>query len=248
MSKAAKRQRQKEYRRERMEAEIRAAKARRRRRLFINLGILLALGGAVAAFLLTSSRPSAACPEITRRSEDTTAVTKPPAMCIDTDKTYIARIETSLGPIEVRLADDLQPKTVNSFVFLARRGFYDGLSFHRVVKDFAIQGGDPKGDGSGGPGYKVTESPRQDTKYPKGVAAMAKAGPEPPGTSGSQFFLVPGEGAAGLPAEFAVLGRVISGDEVLAKIQAVPTTDNGQGEQSKPTEAITIVRIDIRES
>ncbi|MGH2706957.1 MAG: peptidylprolyl isomerase [Actinomycetota bacterium] len=245
MSKTVKRQRKKDYRREKLEAEHRAAKGRRRTRLIMSLGLLSALAGA-AAVLLIASRPSAACPKITRRSGDTAPVSRPPAMCIDTDKTYTARIRTSLGPIEVRLADDLQPKTVNSFVFLARKGFYDGLGFHRVVKDFAIQGGDPKGDGSGGPGYKVTESPRRDTRYPKGAVAMAKAGADPPGTSGSQFFLVPGDGAAGLPPEFAVLGRVISGDEVMAKIQAIPT--GGPGEGSKPTEPITIVRIDIRES
>ena len=98
-----------------------------------------------------------------------------------------------------------------------RSGFYDGLTFHRIVPGFVIQGGDPSGDGTGGPGYTVVDTPPQDAKYTKGVVAMAKTGAEPPGTSGSQFFVVTGADA-GLPPDYALLGKVTEGIDVVEKI------------------------------
>lgn len=250
MSKAEKRRRQKEGRRARIEAQVAAHKSRRRRRLIVNFAILAVIIGSLG-FLLSRQDKKApdstiACGGSKPERKDVAELQEPP-VTIDVAKKYSATIETSCGTIVVELAVDTSPKTANSFVFLARQGFYDGLVFHRVVKGFAIQGGDPAGDGSGGPGYQVVEAPPVGTKYTKGLVAMAKAGNDPTGTSGSQFFIVPGEDAGTLPAEYAVLGRVTSGDDVLAKIEAVETKASASGEQSVPTLTIYIESIKIRE-
>ncbi len=118
------------------------------------------------------------------------------------------------------------PKTTSSFVHLVDEGVYDGTAFHRVVPDFLIQGGDPAGDGSGGPGYSVTEKPPVDASYTRGTVAMAKTGAEPPGTSGSQFFIVTAADA-GLPADSAILGKVTSGLRTIARIEAQADPDLG---------------------
>ena len=117
--------------------------------------------------------------------------------------------------------------------------FYDGLSFHRIVAGFVIQGGDPKGDGSGGPGYSVTEAPPSDLTYSKGVVAMAKTATEAAGTSGSQFFVVTGEDA-GLPPEYALLGKVTKGQEVVDKIGVVAV---GPDEAADDPVVIRSIRI-----
>lgn len=140
-----------------------------------------------------------------------------PARVVTGNRELTAVVETSCGAFEVTLAREEAPRTVNSFVFLAEEGFYDGLSFHRVVPGFVVQGGDPHGDGLGGPGYHVEEKPPNDIEYTKGVVAMAKSPIEPPGRSGSQFFVVL-EAAAPLPAEYALLGQVTEGFEVVERI------------------------------
>lgn len=157
-------------------------------------------------------------------------------------KTYLLRLQTSCGTIDIKLALDRSPKTANSVAFLARKGFYDGTKFHRVVRDFVLQGGDPKGDGTGGPGYKVTEAPPKDLKYTKGKVAMAKAGQESPGTSGSQFFIVSGGKVPDLPAEYALLGDVMAGIDVVEKINALQIPDkDGPIDQTVYIERATIV-------
>lgn len=251
MSKAARRQRKKDQRRQKIEAELREVRARRRRRLIINLAVVGAVVVGISA-LVTAQRPreakkkEAECK--TAEVPGETSDVPLPAMTIDTAKTYSATIETSEGTIVVDLDAETSPCTVNSFVSLARGGFFDGLTFHRIVPGFAIQGGDPKGDGSGGPGYKVTEAPPPETKYERGIVAMAKSGADPAGASGSQFFIVPGDagtslnGTAENPAQYALLGRVREGLEVLAKIEARPL------EGERPVEPITIVKITITES
>jgi cyclophilin family peptidyl-prolyl cis-trans isomerase len=253
VSKAAKRQRKKDQRRQRLEAEIRDARNKRRRRLTINLAIVgLVVAG--ISVLVTSQRQ-----ETPKEEEEKCEVSEQPTDAaaekialpefnIDKSKTYAATIETSEGPIVVDLDVETAPCTVNSFVYLARQGFFDGLTFHRIVLGFAIQGGDPKGDGSGGPGYQVVEAPPANTQYPKGTVAMAKAGSDPAGASGSQFFIVPGDGAATLngtpaqPALYALLGRVTEGLEVLVKIEARPR--NGE----RPVDPISIVTITVKEA
>jgi peptidyl-prolyl cis-trans isomerase B (cyclophilin B) len=132
-------------------------------------------------------------------------------------KTYVATVSTNCGDFEITLDPERAPKTGASFKSLADKGFYDGTTFHRVVAGFVVQGGDPKGDGTGGPGYSVVEAPPQDLLYEKGVVAMAKTGAEAAGTSGSQFFVVTAEDA-GLPPDYALLGKVTAGQDVVDKI------------------------------
>jgi len=133
-----------------------------------------------------------------------------------------AVVQTSCGTFDVALATDEAPKTANSFAYLAEEGFYDGLTFHRIVPEFVIQGGDPEGTGSGGPGYSVVEKPPANLAYTRGVVAMAKSGAEPPGTSGSQFFVVTGADA-GLPPEYALVGKVSEGMDVVERIGELGT-------------------------
>jgi peptidyl-prolyl cis-trans isomerase B (cyclophilin B) len=133
-----------------------------------------------------------------------------------------AVIETSCGEFEIALDAQRAPKTVNSFAFLAEEGFYDGLAFHRVAPGFVIQGGDPLGNGTGGPGYSVDEKPPANLAYTKGVVAMAKSGAEPPGRSGSQFFVVLAPDA-GLPPEYALVGKVSEGMDVVERIGKLGT-------------------------
>ena len=141
---------------------------------------------------------------------------QPPAMTIDPKKKYEVKIETVRGTIVIELAPQYAPKTVNNFVFLANEGFYDGVTFHRVIKDFMIQGGDPTGSGRGGPGYKFEdEFLNNPLKHDTGVLSMANAGP---GTNGSQFFIthLP---QPHLNGKHTVFGNVTSGQDVVYKIQ-----------------------------
>lgn len=150
-----------------------------------------------------------------------------------------AVVETNKGTFDIKLDSTRAPITVNSFVHLADDGFYDGLGFHRISKGFVIQGGDPDGTGEGGPGYSVVEKPPGDLKYTPGVVAMAKTGAEAPGTSGSQFFVVTGPKGASLPPDYALLGQVSQGMEVVDAIGKL-------GDASEqPTETITIEKITI---
>jgi peptidyl-prolyl cis-trans isomerase B (cyclophilin B) len=141
---------------------------------------------------------------------------------LDAKKAYDAVLTTTCGRFTIALDVERSPLTGASFAYLARRGFFDGTTFHRVVPGFVVQGGDPQGTGGGGPGYSVVEPPPSDTRYTKGVVAMAKTEIDDPGTSGSQFYVVTGEDAQ-LPPEYAVLGRVTSGQEVVDLIGALPT-------------------------
>ena len=146
----------------------------------------------------------------------------PPAMAIDTDKKYAATLQTSKGAIVVDLFPNDAPKTVNNFVFLAREGFYDGTKFHRVIKDFMVQGGDPTGTGRGGPGYKFEdEVGRGKPRHQVGSLSMANAGP---GTNGSQFFITHVV-TDWLDGKHTVFGQVRSGQEVVNAIQQGDTLD-----------------------
>jgi peptidylprolyl isomerase len=175
----------------------------------------------------------------------------PPPMMIDEQATYTATIATSCGAFEVMLRPDIAPQAVNNFVFLADEGFYDGLTFHRIVERFVIQGGDPLGDGSGGPGYSfdIETSPDQ-TFDAAGLLAYANSGP---GTNGSQFFVTleptpqldPGAGAG----EYTIFGDVTQGLDVVRRIGRVPGTENPgiPDENSVPTEAVYIESITVDE-
>ena len=142
---------------------------------------------------------------------------KKPADKLEAGKTYEVEIETNCGAFTIRLDQKTSPATAASFVSLARKGFFDGTIFHRIVPGFVIQGGDPTGSGMGGPGYSTVDKPPADAAYTKGVVAMAKTAQEAPGTSGSQFYVVTGADA-GLPPEYALLGKVSNGLDVVSAI------------------------------
>jgi peptidyl-prolyl cis-trans isomerase B (cyclophilin B) len=140
----------------------------------------------------------------------------PPEMQIDSNKTYRVMIESSKGVIELELYPQHAPKTVNNFVFLARKGFYDGVSFHRVISDFMIQGGDPTGTGRGGPGYTFDDEVEGNTlPHERGAISMANAGPN---TNGSQFFITHSP-QPHLNGKHTVFGKVVKGHEVVGAIR-----------------------------
>ena len=174
-----------------------------------------------------------------KKTETTTSAGGRPAL--DAAKTYEVTLKTSEGSFNFSLDVKDSPNTTASFASLVKKGFFDGLTFHRIVPDFVIQGGDPKGDGTGGPGYTTVDVPPSDTRYTKGVVAMAKGGSEPPGTSGSQFFVVTADDA-GLPPDYAVLGKVTNGLDVVEKIGQL-------GDASEqPTKKIVIEKATLSES
>jgi peptidyl-prolyl cis-trans isomerase B (cyclophilin B) len=146
---------------------------------------------------------------------------------------------TNCGDFTVTLDPKLAPNTGASLVKLARNGFYDGTIFHRIVPGFVIQGGDPTATGSGGPGYKTVDKPPADTRYTKGVVAMAKTGAEPAGTSGSQFFVVTG-GDVGLPPDYAIVGKVTDGLDVVERIGKLGD------QQEQPTQTILIRKVTVK--
>jgi peptidyl-prolyl cis-trans isomerase B (cyclophilin B) len=146
----------------------------------------------------------------------------PPDQTVKQGEQMTAVVETSCGTFDIALDTKQSPTTVNSFVYLARQGFYDGLDFHRIAPGFVIQGGDPLGNGKGGPGYTVDEPPPANLAYTRGVVAMAKTTADPPGRSGSQFFIVTGPDA-GLSPDYALLGRVSDGLDVVEKIGGLGT-------------------------
>jgi peptidyl-prolyl cis-trans isomerase B (cyclophilin B) len=148
---------------------------------------------------------------------------KAPKQTLKKGEEVTAVVETSCGTFKIALDTTRAPKTANSFAYLAEQGFYDDLTFHRVAPGFVIQGGDPLGTGTGGPGYSVDEKPPSNLSYTKGTVAMAKSSAEPPGRSGSQFYVVTAADA-GLPPEYALVGKVSEGYSTVAKIDKVPVT------------------------
>lgn len=159
---------------------------------------------------------------------------------LDPERVYIWKLETSCGAIEVELDLQRAPQTGNSIAFLARQGFYDGLTFHRIAEAPAVlQGGDPEGTGTGGPGYDVVETPPDDLTYDRGIVAMAKGGNDPPGTSGSQFFIMYDDYQ--LPPEYALVGEVVAEEslEVVDRIAELA----GPGET--PAQTVYIERATI---
>jgi cyclophilin family peptidyl-prolyl cis-trans isomerase len=168
---------------------------------------------------------------------------KPPKRRVDIAGNITATVETNCGDFEIKLDTREFPKTARSFVYMVDHGVYDGTTFHRVVSDFVIQGGDPKGTGSGDAGYTITEEPPVDTAYTRGMVAMAKTAVEPPGTSGSQFFVVT-EADAGLQPDYAVLGKVVGGESTIDAIEAQADPSLGP-EGGKPVSPVVIERIKL---
>jgi peptidyl-prolyl cis-trans isomerase B (cyclophilin B) len=152
--------------------------------------------------------------------------------------TYRLVFRTSEGNFTIELDRESAPCTSRSFVGLAEKDFFNGLRFHRIVPGFVIQGGDPNGDGTGGPGYSTIDVPPDDARYTKGIVAMAKTMSDPRGTAGSQFFIVTAEDA-GLPPDYAVLGKVVAGEDVVQKIGTLG------GPDEQPTKDIVIRSVGV---
>jgi cyclophilin family peptidyl-prolyl cis-trans isomerase len=160
----------------------------------------------------------------------------PPEMVIDKAKTYTATIETTAGTMTAQLFAAEAPRTVNNFVFLANEGFYGDVIFHRVISGFMVQGGDPTGTGSGGPGYRFDDEP-VSREYLRGTLAMANAGAN---TNGSQFFVMHADYA--LPPNYTIFGKLSAGEEVIDAIVAAP-----RGAQDRPVEPVAIKSVTITE-
>ncbi len=165
---------------------------------------------------------------------------KGPKMGINKNKKYSAVLHTEKGDITIELTAKKTPITVNNFVTLAKKGFYDDTIFHRVIKGFMIQGGDPKGDGTGGPGYQFDDE-FFDGEYTRGMVAMANAGPD---TNGSQFFIMHADNP--LPKDYVIFGKVTSGMDVVDTIAESPVQANFSGEKSTPITPIKILTIDVK--
>ncbi len=155
--------------------------------------------------------------------------------------TYRLVFSTNCGDFTVTLDPKVAPKTSASLVGLAQDGFYDGTIIHRIVPGFVIQGGDPTGTGTGGPGYQTIDVPPADARYTHGVVAMAKSGADPPGAAGSQFFVITGADV-GLPAEYAIVGEVTDGLEVVDVIGAL-----GDPATEQPTEPVVLASVTVSE-
>jgi peptidylprolyl isomerase len=162
-----------------------------------------------------------------------------PEMGIDPSKRYTATMETSMGTLVIALDPIAAPITVNNFVFLAAQHYYDGIIFHRIINGFVCQGGDPDGNGRGGPGYRFVDELPKPGKYQIGSLAMANAGPN---TNGSQFFLISGPSGVGLPPAYSLFGQVVKGLDIVEMMQNVPT---GPGDRPKDDVVIRSVTITV---
>ena len=162
-----------------------------------------------------------------------------PEMGIDPSKRYTATMETSMGTLVIALDPIAAPITVNNFVFLAAQHYYDGVIFHRIIQGFVCQGGDPDGNGRGGPGYKFVDELPKAGKYQIGSLAMANAGPN---TNGSQFFLISGPSGVQLPPAYSLFGQVVKGLDIVEMMQNVPT---GPGDRPKDDVVIRSVSIPV---
>jgi cyclophilin family peptidyl-prolyl cis-trans isomerase len=245
VAKQAKRERQKLNREARRQAELAAARRRKQWRTGRTIAIFAI--PLVILFVVLQLRSSGG------GSEPQRTFSKPGAVTLKPDTLYTATIDTSQGKMVVNLDSTTAPKSVENFVFLARKHFYDGLTFHRVAKDFVIQGGDPKGNGSGGPGYKIqAETPPNG--YQVGSVAWAKGQSEPAGTAGSQFFIVtspaptPGQGLDAInqqPYQYGIIGNITPDSLAVAQKVGALAPANGDG---KPTKKVTIKKVTIAES
>ena len=164
---------------------------------------------------------------------------EPPEMGIDPEKRYTATMSTSMGDLVIALDAVKAPLTVNNFVFLALNHYYDGVIFHRIINGFVCQGGDPDGNGRGGPGYRFADELPKAGQYEIGSLAMANAGPN---TNGSQFFLISGKSGAQLPPQYSLFGKVVKGLEIVDAMQRVPT---GGGDRPKTDVVINSVTIAV---
>lgn len=216
------------------------------RRLFILAGFAVVAVIVIGAILISrrggssdssTTASSGGCKKVEAPAPKKVSLKAPPQTVKKGEK-LTAVVETSCGSFDIALDSSRAPKTVNSFAYLSEEGFYDDLDFHRIAPGFVIQGGDPLGTGLGGPGYTVVEKPPANLAYTKGTVAMAKSSSEPPGSSGSQFFVVTGADA-GLPPEYALVGKVDKGMDVVTRIGKLGTPEE------KPKQTVLIEKITI---
>jgi peptidyl-prolyl cis-trans isomerase B (cyclophilin B) len=207
-----------------------------------------------AASTTTGSAPSAAagaaasCRRVAVPAAKGPEHLPPPKVKLDPSRTYTVTVVTNCGTFALTLDVKQSPKTSASFYYLVKRGFYNGLTFHRVAAGFVIQGGDPAGNGTGGPGYTVVEAPPQNTQYVLGDVAMAKTQAQPAGASGSQFFIVTAPNvtqSAGLTPDYALAGKVVSGINVVEKIGSLATNPPQDG---APTTPVVMSRVTVSTS
>jgi peptidyl-prolyl cis-trans isomerase B (cyclophilin B) len=213
------------------------------RRLLVLLPVLVlaGCGGGSKETAATTAPRAGGCLVVDAPGPKPDGGQKPPATALDPARTYSIVFRTNCGTFVVALDQKSAPHATASLVALARKGFFDGTIFHRVVPGFVIQGGDPTQTGGGGPGYQTVDRPPADARYVKGVVAMAKTAAEPPGTAGSQFFVVTGADA-GLPPQYALVGRVVKGLGVVERIGKL-------GDASEqPTLAVEIERARVTTS
>jgi peptidyl-prolyl cis-trans isomerase B (cyclophilin B) len=184
---------------------------------------------------------AAGCSSVTPPAAKARTESKP-SKRLDETQTYDVLLKTNCGAFTIRLAVKTSPATTASFASLVQKGFFDGTVFHRIVPGFVIQGGDPTGTGASGPGYTTVDAPPASTRYTLGVVAMAKTGAEPPGTAGSQFFVVTAQDAQ-LPPDYAVLGKVVHGQATVDRIGRLG--DPASGGQGVPTETVEIEKATL---
>jgi cyclophilin family peptidyl-prolyl cis-trans isomerase len=188
-----------------------------------------------------SNEQSAKFPALDGSAPVTKRFASMPPMGIDPSKRYSATMETSLGTMVIALDAAAAPLTVNNFVYLAAHHYYDGVIFHRIIKGFMCQGGDPEGSGRGGPGYKFGDELPKPGKYQIGSLAMANAGPN---TNGSQFFIVSGPSGVSLPPLYSLFGQVVKGLDVVEKMQNVATRPGDRPVEDVVIKSVTIAVAD----
>ena len=191
-----------------------------------------------------AAQPKAGCKDVKQPPPRVDGGQKKPKKALAPGKTYEVEMTTSCGAFTIRLDQKTSPKAAASFAALARSGFFDDTTFHRIVPGFVIQGGDPTAGGSGGPGYSTRDAVPADAAYGPGVVAMAKAGNEPAGTAGSQFFVVTGT-SAGLTPDYALLGKVTKGMDVVQAIDKLG--DPASGGAGTPLQPVVIEGTKVRE-
>jgi peptidyl-prolyl cis-trans isomerase B (cyclophilin B) len=201
------------------------------------VAVLVSRGGGDGDSTATSAAGADGCEQVEAPKPKQVSL-KAPKQTLQKGEEATAVVETSCGTFEIALDTERAPKTANSFAYLSEEGFYDDLTFHRIVPGFVIQGGDPLGTGTGGPGYTVVEKPPANLAYTKGTVAMAKSSAEPPGSSGSQFYVVTGADA-GLPPEYALVGKVSEGLDVVERIGELGTPSE------KPKQTVLIESVTI---
>jgi peptidyl-prolyl cis-trans isomerase B (cyclophilin B) len=201
--------------------------------------------GAAATALAPASTTGATtggCKQVQAPAARKNGGEKKPTTKLDPSKTYTVTVQTNCGTFAFTLNVKDSPNTTAAFAGLVQKGFYDGLTFHRIVTGFVIQGGDPTGTGQGGPGFSTVDKPPSSAKYTLGVVAMAKTQNEKPGTSGSQFFVVTADDAQ-LPADYALLGKVTTG---IGVVQAIGQL--GDTQQGTPTQPVVMQKVTLSQS